>query len=219
MAQLSSTSLFTDANLVSYYKLEDVSDSKGANTLTNTNTVAFNGGKFNNGADFTSTNTNKKLAVSSNLGIAGSGAMSISFWVKPYTVASAQTYIFHNSTTTADRYLAVSIDGSNHLTFNGAGASDSATTFTNTSSFSHIVVTRSGAGAVLGYLNGVQVASLSVGGSGVTTNELRIGVTAADGEYASCIIDDVAIFSDVLTAAEVLILFRDIGGVNLAAEI
>lgn len=218
MAQLSTTTLFSDANLVSYYKLENTSDSKGANTLTNTGSVAFVSAKYGNGADLTATNSSKKLASGNNLGIAGTGAMSVTFWVKQYNTTDGG-FFTHTSTTTADRYLIVKQDGAGNLQFNGAGVTGSVA-FTDTTSFHHVVITRSGAGAMLGYLDGVQVASFSAGATGLTTDNFQIGAIDGGGgaEWGLAIIDDMGIFSRVLTAQEVQILYQDGFGL-LASEI
>jgi hypothetical protein len=82
-AELFTTSLFADASLVAYWRLENTSDSKGSRTLTNNNTVAFNSAKFNNGADGGATNTNKYLSLAADtLGMTYTGAKSFSLWLK-----------------------------------------------------------------------------------------------------------------------------------------
>lgn len=212
MPELYTTSLFNDPNLVSYYRLSDISDSKGANNLTNTNSVAFNSAKFGNGADFSSNNTNKKLTTGNNLGLAGSSqAISIVGWVLIYNTTDGG-FVFFNSTTTADRYLSIKQDGSGNIVWNGAGVVAS-TPFSDTTSFHHIAVTRDASGNVLGYLDAVQKASFSVGSSGVTTNNFEIG-DINGGEFCSSIIDDVGVFSRVLTPAEIYLLFSPAGGIT-----
>jgi hypothetical protein len=202
MAQLSDTSLFNDANLVAYYKLSDVSDSKGSNTLTNNNTVTFVAGKYGNAADFGATNTNKSLTVASNLGINGNGAISISCWLNLYNTTGTQAFVFHSSTGGADRYLALNII-SGELAFNAAGTFDSVPITTGV--WHHVVVTRDGGGSVKGYIDNVEVVSLSAGGSGVAQNTFRISNDGSN--FGNALIDDVPVFNDVLTADEVAILF------------
>lgn len=211
MAQLFETSLFQDASLVSYYRLENLSDSKGANTLTNTNSVAFSAAKYGLGADFSSSNSDKKLTTGNNLGIAGSSqAISITFWTKIYNT-SAGAFVTHSSTTTADRYLIVRQDGSGNLAFLGAGNTGSVA-FSDTTRFHHVVVTRDASGAILGYLDTVQVASFSAGSSGFTTNNFEIGDSNAS-DFGDHITDDVGIFSRVLTPTEILMLYQDTSGI------
>jgi hypothetical protein len=54
-------------NLRAYYKLENENDSSGNGlTLTNNNSVTFTSGKFNNGANFGSSGTNKGLTTTTN---------------------------------------------------------------------------------------------------------------------------------------------------------
>src|SRR6478736_10076054 len=93
MAELASTSLINDANLIAYYKAENANDSKGSNTLTNNNTVAFSAAKFNNGFDGGSANTNKSMSIANALSFSG-GAYSITLWVKLNTEITASTYCF-----------------------------------------------------------------------------------------------------------------------------
>src|SRR5271157_4207076 len=78
------------------WRLEDLTDASGnANTLTNTNSVAFNPARFGNGADFGASNTTKELYVSSNLGITN-GNVTLSVWARQDTEigAAASQYIF-----------------------------------------------------------------------------------------------------------------------------
>lgn len=95
------------------YHLDGLTDSTGNGyTLTNTNSVAFTGsGKLagNTTADYGSTNTTKKLGISSNLGITGTGAVTVSGWVKQHaeiTTSPGELMIFaHRTTSTADRFF------------------------------------------------------------------------------------------------------------------
>ena len=107
MPQLLNTPLFSDANLVHYYKLENTSDSKGSNTLTNVNSVAFNAAKFGNGADFGASNTTKELYSTVAPEIDG-GAGTLIFWVKLQTeIASGAYCLGHvgNDTSKTSLYL------------------------------------------------------------------------------------------------------------------
>lgn len=81
--ELSSYStLYNDANLLAYWKLENTNDEKGTYNLTNTNSVAFNAAKFNNGADFGSTNSTKMLSYSGTIGGANDDR-TMCVWIKP----------------------------------------------------------------------------------------------------------------------------------------
>jgi len=214
MTQLLNTTLFSDANLVSYYKLESTSDSKGANTLTNHNTVAFNPAKYNNGADFGSTNTNKYLNTGNNLGIAGNGAISLIGWIKIYENTTDGIFFVHESTTSVNRNIAIKKDGGGSLSYIGSGVA-ATYAFSDTTHFHHVAITRDGSSNHLGYLDGVQVVSFAgSSGAGNSLNDFQIGTYTSTSEYANVIVDDVAIFSRVLTAAEIN-LIANTGGFTL----
>lgn len=210
--ELGSTSLFSDANLVSYYKLENTADSKGANTLTNNGTVAFEAAKFNNGANFGSANTTKYLETLQNFGIAGNGNFSISLWLRAQAEIAAATFpIFtFSSQTTADRYLNLSYEynaGTRRLTVDNAGNAFSYNLTMGTNDFYHIVVTRTGATASALYVNKVSVGTPTAQGTNAGgSNRLQLA-RVGGGDYGSWLMDDVAIFSRVLTATEVSLIY------------
>ena len=62
--ELINTTLYNDANLVAYYQLENASHTKVGTDLTNTGSVTFDAGKFNNCAEFGANNTTKSLSTS-----------------------------------------------------------------------------------------------------------------------------------------------------------
>ncbi len=206
MARLKDTSLINDANLIAYYLLENVNDSKGSNNLTNSNSVAFNPAKYDNGADFSSNNTNKVLSSGNNLGLAGNGAMSMVGWIKIYNTTDGG-FLYFNSTTTADRNILIKQDGSGNLAFLGGGT-QTTTPFVDTGSFHHIAITRDGSGNHLGYLDGVQKTSWNATGTGDGINNFQIGAIHTT-EFASVIVDDTGIFNRVLTIDDLALLVTD----------
>jgi len=81
-----------DTNLNSYWKLDEssgnASDSVGANTLTNTNTVTYESGKINNSALTNPTGT-KYFTKTSPTGLpSGATSHTINFWAKPRVTQS-----------------------------------------------------------------------------------------------------------------------------------
>ena len=223
MAELISTSLFGDANLVAYYRLEDVNDSKGSFNLTNVNSVTFTSAKYGNGANLGASNSNKYLTVANDLGITG-GAITISLWVKLLAETSADDY-----------FLAVqqddSVDVDNGISYNHGGGSQTVTFRRNkanvqvqtatwssgalgTANWTHLVYTYD-ATNIRGYANGVLVAgptAASGNGDGTNADMFRIGANRVAGEFSSALIDDVAVFTRALTAAEVSTLYTEGGG-------
>lgn len=222
MPEIASLSLASDADLISYYRLENVSDSKGSNTLTNNNTVAFNTAKYGLGADFGASNTNKYLSRADNLGIAGNSDLSFSFWYKGQTEIGSGVYTFfvHTSTTTADRYIQLNYEyngGTLRLALDAAGTSTTFNVALGTSVFNHIVVTRNVAGnAAKVYLNNVEVISSTVGSGAGGSNAFSMGASTVGGNPTSAIFDDFAVFDRVLTPAEVSTIYTDVVATNNA---
>lgn len=213
--ELFSTSLFSDPNLIAYYRAENLNDSIGGFTLTDHNTVAFNAAKFNNGFDFGASNTNKYLSKASNLGLAGNHDVSVSFWIKLQTEIASGTYQFvrHDSTLTASRYFYCGYDyngGTIRLHFENSGVGTFYTTSLGTSGFHHIVMVRNNTGSnSLIYLDGASVATGSLG-TDATGNPDTFGIGAdpsSASNFSSAIMDDVAIFNRVLTATEIASIF------------
>lgn len=202
--------LFSDASLVSYYRLENLNDSKGSNTLTDHNTVPFNAGKFNNAADFGTANTNKYLSAG-NLGIAGNVNMSISCWVKVRTEPSAATFVFvgHASSSGADRSLQIKYreaSGVKYVEVDAGGTGNISFVKTlGTSNWHHLVVTRNVVSArVALYIDGVLVQVENLGGSGPGGfDAFGIGSSFEGTNFASAYVEDVAVFSRVLSPVEI----------------
>ena len=213
---LSQTKFINDANLVSYYKLEDTSDSKGANTLTNNGTTTFSSAKFDNGADFGSANTNKSLSVASNLGIAGNGNITMSCWVKIRTEPTSNqsmVLIQHSSTLTQARYFQLryhNVAGTKKIWLDASNSPNSGVAVTlGTTDFYHFVATRDVAGnSVKLYMNGVLIDTTTLGTYATSLTDTFYLATNGSGDFASIYSDDTAIFSRALSAGEVAELYQ-----------
>ncbi|MBI5954465.1 MAG: LamG domain-containing protein [Chloroflexi bacterium] len=219
---LRGTSLFADANLVAYWELESgalTTDSKASYTLTNSNSVSSGTGQFGGAADYGSSNTNKNLGVTSDLGITN-GTFSISLWVKLNTeVGVGAEYSFVSSEDTTNDILKqinyYETGGTRRVAFRrwrqGIAADEVTYDVTlGTSNWSHFVVTYD-ATNLRGYYNGSLVAgptAFSGDGSGVATAQTNIGSYRNSSNYSSVLIDDVAFFNDALTAGEVTTLYN-----------
>lgn len=234
MPELYNTPLFSDANLIAYYRLANTSDSKGSFTLTNYNSVGFATGKFGNGANYGAANTNKYLGTTNTLGING-GAMSMSLWWQNNgTVVGHQMLdVAVQGNTSSKIMYRINYDnrsgGSKYKFYrNGFGGMASGTTgeiiidaIPATSGYDHLVLTYDGT-TLKGYLNGKLVGSAAASGNGAGWSGMAGGfllgaVMAWDGWktydpggfYASLsgVLDDVAVFNRALTAAEVSLLY------------
>lgn len=224
-SEINTNKLKTDSNLKAYYRFESgalTTDSSGNGyTLTNNNTVGETTGKFGGAADFGSSNTNKSLSISNDLGILGT-AITLSCWVKLNTEVASGSYHFvsqQNNTTDIWFHLSYEFNsGTRRLAFkrtrNGVANDEFFYTITlGTSNWYHLILTYDSA-TVRGYLNGVLVGSVaSTGnGSGTTLDSFDIG-RYNNGSYASALIDDVAVFNRALSAEEVRSLYA--GGQDL----
>lgn len=214
--ELASTSLFTDGSLVAYWKLENVNDSKASYNLTNNNTVSFAAAKFSNGADFGSANTDKSLTIANQFGISAGGSRSYAFWIKMKTEISSGDQCFF-WTANSDGRVNYRIEyqynsGTRRLVFvrfkPNVGEDYVAYTITlGTSDFYHLAITWDGSN-IRAYVNGVLVGTTASTGLGTGSESANFHIGYAEASnYASCIIDDFAIFSKALSASEILSLY------------
>ena len=210
--QVSQTKFFTDANLVSLYKLEDTSDSKGANTLTNNGGATFAPAKYGNGADMGASNTSKYLSVASNLGIAGNSDMTFAGWLKLDTEITAGVYVLlqHDTLLTAARYLQVYYQynaGNRALTLVAAGNGINYPITLGTTNLVHVLATRiTGSSLANLYVNGSFVATIGLGTSSAGDDALKIGNDGTTN-YASAIFDDVPVFNRSFSDADAMDLY------------
>lgn len=214
--ELFTTSLISDANLKAYYRLENENDyTANVYHLTNNNTVTFSAGKFNNAANFGTSNTNKSLTISNNLGIDG-GNISICALVKLSTeIGSGYYSIVSQQSTTSKVKNAIMYNynsGTRRLEFwrvkNGVAVDGPTYTITlGTSNWYYLVYTYDGTN-VRGYVNGVLVGTGASSGNGSAAAASFLDIAQDEsGRYYSGLIDDVSVFNRVLTAAEISQLY------------
>jgi len=220
--ELQSLPLRSDPNLIAYYKLENTSEEINAITITNKGSVAFNAAQFNNGADFGSSNTTKSLTASNDLGVTG-GAISISLWIKLSAEISSGTWVFASQGDAGnDVHYIIEYQyngGTRRMAFHRFKGPSTFDTNTynitlGTSNWYHIALTYDGS-TVRGYINGSEVgsgASSSGNGTSGGVDSFSIGASWIPDALTSGVIDDVSVFSDALTATEVLNLYTGIVG-------
>jgi hypothetical protein len=217
--ELYSTPLYSDANLVSYYRLEaNSNDNKGSNNGSDT-TVSYVGAKFNNGAQYNGVTSNSEVV--SNFGMTYATSKSLSMWVKMIVEPSVGVTVVLASllyATNPGNYTAFYYQnelGVYHL-FNNSGAN-----YPNyqlgTSVFHHVVLTHDTGGNVTKlYIDGVEGTDGAAGTqdfSSNTTNFTLGGFTVPTlVSPANCIIDDAAIFSRILTPQEISNLYNGTWG-------
>lgn len=223
---LENLDLFNDANLQAYYTLEDANDDKNSNNLTNANSVTFTAAKFNNGADGGTTDGNRTLRITNNLGYTG-GAYSISLWFKIHAELSGSD-VYHAicyltdggaGSDTGLSLVYARISGVNQVLFGRvrwgvAGVEISHSVNLGTTDFHHLALTYNGT-TLIGYLNGTAVGDVAASGNGTgnpATMMILLGqsndITANN---ALGIVDDAAFFNRVLTPDEVSLIYNGPG--------
>lgn len=212
--ELWNTSLWNDANLVGYYRLEDTTDNKPIPSfnLTNNNSVAFNPALFGNGADFGATNSTKYLSISNNLGITGTNnpPATIMLWSKMNTEIGTTYQVFSELQDATGHWMFQIYyeynGGTRRITFNRQLVGDTNHTISSnitmgTTTFHHFALTYNGAN-MIGYVDGSPFGTLNTTGTGPSGSSFfQIGF--GDANYASAIIDDEAVFSRALSATEI----------------
>ncbi len=209
--ELWNTSLWNDAYLKAYYRLNDATDNTPNPTygLTNTNSVAFNPAYFDNGADMGTANTNKYLSIASDLGIAGNSDLTLMTWFKVNTEITSGVYnILSHASNTNSRYFQVYYDyngGARRLVLDASGAYTVTYAITlGTTNWYHIAATRSvGGNAGILYVNAVNQGSGTLAANTPNVNSFHIGADHTNSSLASAIYDDNAAFSRVLSATEI----------------
>jgi len=217
MSQLIYNSLFNDANLQAYWRLENgalVTDS-GPNgyTLTNNNTVGEAAGRWGGAGDFGTSNTNKYLSISGqSFSINNQDNFSISIWAKSTQALADEeedtifSFVNNGYGTFYLRYYKptggstrVDLVRNNGLT----QESDTLNSDPGTSSWHHYVVVVSGT-SMRFYADGVDQGSVSCSGvqSGSDTL-LSLGSNRGVASFFDGLLDDIGIYNRVLTQAEV----------------
>lgn len=215
--ELASTSLNASGNLIAYWKLENVNDSKASYTLTNNGSIPFNAAKFNNGGDLGTSNTTDYFSIGNDLTVSA-GSVSFTFWIKLTTEIGSGTYTFFQNGDTASQVRHVVQyeynAGTRRLVFNRSktGTADQQFTYNitmGTTDFYHIAYVYDGVN-VVGYVNGLNVGSVSASGSGssgVDIDHTYIGAGRSTApaviNYTSAIFDDFAVFNTNLSSAQV----------------
>lgn len=208
--ELINTTLFADANLAAYYQFEDATDSKAAYDLTAAGSPAYNAALFGNGADLGATNTTKGYDRNDALGIGGTTDVSFLFNVKLQTEVGSGEYdfIYFDTITGANRLCLCTYEyngGTRRLRMYGSGASAYYNITLGTTNWTQIVMNIARGGGVTElFVNGSSVVTGTSGaGSGNGVDKIHIGKADTGSNWASCVFDDMAVFSRVLTSTEV----------------
>lgn len=206
-------------NIVAYWKLDESSgnaaDATGNGfTLTNNNTVAYNAGIINNGADSGASNTNKWMNNASSLGLNtdSSRSMTISFWFNMRSFNTGDTSKLLNISKNGQDRLLFGVkesSGTIQMTItNVGGAGVDVTTTINTGTWYYFTATLSGNSIAL-YKNGSSIGTATMlNGATGSVDSFSLFREQGDTTYASAHIDEVGVWSRILTGAEITSLYN-----------
>jgi hypothetical protein len=210
VAEINSTSLLNLAT--AYYRLEDVNDSSGHGyNLTNNGTTGFAAAKYNNGADFTATNSTKSLSRADSLGmtLATTTPFSFACWINPYN-HTALGIISDLGGSARNAGIQLLDTGYLNLTVYDGGLEQTActTTVIPSGQWTHIAYTVNNA-AVVVYVNGEIEKSYNTAktGSSAGSNNMALGKNKDAATAFFCgLIDDAAFFPVALTQDQIKVL-------------
>lgn len=216
--ELYRTTLFTDANLTAYYRMEGNSnDSKGSNNGTDTSVTYSSGnGKFGQGGGYAVASSSKSV-FSENSAWKQTGNFSALFWLK--TSASVQSGVIHCEAEVASKTAGW------YVQFNSAGklqfvsGKNSGTTLgtdwqvvlfntaINDGAFHFVACVYDGSNLKISVDGSAFTTAAWTGGQAYqATTYLRFGCqnqTGTDNTFLDGALDDIAIFSRALTITEV----------------
>ena len=225
-------------NIRAYYKLDDVNDASGNGyNLVNANSTPFNPALIGNGADFGSTDGDKNLSISSDLGMGGyDDAISFSIWVKLNAeITSGQWRFLEKTLGPNTNVIGYSIvyeynSGTLRVGFwrerhGVVGYLDYYNVTLGTSGWYHLVLTFDptvSSGTMKGYVNAVErTTRASCAGNGANDVNLIIkfvlgaswsGYTNGTQNSALAIMDEVGVWNRALSADEVTSLYNSGAG-------
>jgi hypothetical protein len=206
-------------NLESYWTMDEGSgnaaDSVGGRTMTDNNTVANAAGKVNSARDLESGSSE----YFSHAGWTWYAAYSIQMWVKPESMTSADNYVGLFCRGDAASMASLLLKSNGKLAYYadiGSYDGTGATTLTNGNWF-HIVVTYSAGTGIIVYVNdAVDVDTADSGAPSTTARQTQIGFDHQVGtRLFDGVVDEVGVWSRVLSAAEVTELYNAGAGVDL----
>ena len=212
--ELYTTSLYTDPNLVAYYRMEGNSnDSKGSFNGTDTNmTYSTSSGKFGQGASFNGSNS--QIALTTPIP-SGSQNVSVTAWY--YTTSTGTQTIWGdgNYPTQSGAFdLYLNSSGKVELDVkNAAGTTFTlAPTSTVTSTYTNVVAVFSTSSMAI-YQNGVFAGSTTTTGT-IGGQQTNIGSWPSVGNYFNGDLDDVAVFNRALTQTDINLITQYVSSPN-----
>lgn len=221
-------------NLVSYWKLDESSDGSGAvtrddahstNDLTDNNTTPSGTGKINNGANFAEANTEYlAIADASQTGLDVSGDLSMQAWIKPANGGANRLVVSkaNGSGEFGFTMLQTSVNSILSTVDQDTGptrsqARTSGTVDVTGSVWTHVVVTFNASnGQITIYFDGssqaLNIDTTNARGINNNAEPFSIASSGSGGNSYNGLIDEVGIWSRVLTGTEVGELYNSGAG-------
>lgn len=220
-------------SLVSYWDLEEASgtryDLHGSNDLTDNNTVPNATGIIGNGADFTEANT-EYLSITDNASLSNLGDHSWSFWFKANATGNDNAIVGKWETSGREYILRVNASNKFQYIYYSANVGASNTQWTTTSAitdvtaWNHYVVTVDvSAATMVMYVNGSSVAVTQDTSAATSTydsnSDFTVGMmrTASPSELTDGVIDELGLWTKILTSGEVSDLYNSGAGLPYEA--
>lgn len=222
-----------NTNLVSYWKLEDLTDSFGTNNLTNNNAATFVAGKVGNAVNLVAASS-QYLSKVDNATLDLTTAMSIDGWVKLTSVGAIQTFASKWNYST-DGAWAIQISNTNEIVVNiaptptdvGNTHGDTSGLGLTTGTWYHVAVVFDGtltgnANRLKVFVNGVQK-TLSFTGTipAALLNSaaaFELGRFQGLGRFLDGLLDEVGLWGRALTSAEIITRYNSGTGRSLGGD-
>ncbi|NTW33821.1 MAG: LamG domain-containing protein, partial [Bacteroidetes bacterium] len=201
--ELYSTPLYSDASLTNYWRMESNSnDSKGSVNGTDVAiTYSTGNGKFGQGAGFNGTTSGIVTTTTPT-----SNSMSWSFWLNINSLSSVSIPMVQGDPAGPYKYFVIFTDGSVRFTNPGGHDFLTAAGVFSAATWQHIAITvGSTVTDVHIYVNGTEKAVTASGSGGFFSGNYGyyFGRSSDNGYRIQEAIDDIAVFSRVLTPAEI----------------
>jgi len=196
--------------LVGYWKFDEGAGVKAMDYSGNGNTGTITGatwtsGKLGQALSFNGVDT----AVSNNTDVVGTGAATISAWIKPKSYGSSNYGVVFSN---AQVQLAIESVSHNNLLWsndNGGTVAESAINSISLNVWQHVVGVRQSDGTVTLYINGSQSGGTGQSaGSASAGNSTNIGKRAISAYWFDGTLDDVRIYNRALSQAEITALYQ-----------
>jgi hypothetical protein len=213
-----------DTNLLAYWKMENVNDAFGSRTLTNNNTVTFVSGKVNNAGSFNGSNY---LSRASDSGLQITGAMTIGFWVYLNNLTGTQVVVAKSNGNISNYEYEISVGSSGQLAFTSSNPVNYFNAYTansviSASTWYYVICRRTGntigVDTVDFRVNGTNyttsVGSGSIALVGTSTTDFTIGKRGGTPLYLDGKIDELAIWTRVLSDSEFDTLYNSGSGMT-----